>query len=452
MSKEKLEKLLKRIHDRALRLAVIGSGYVGLPTATLFAEAGFHVTSVDVKPEIVNAINNGVSSINEPGLNELISQNVQANRLKATTNFPEALNKADAIIVSVQTPINRNKKPDLRFLEKALRNIGKNLKKETLLVISSTVPPGTILGKVKPTLESLCGLKTEEDFYLAYVPERIAPGKALKEFVESPRLIGGVGPNSTKISAELFKTVCQKVIETDAQTAEIAKLAENTFRDINIAFANQLAIICEKLNVDVMEVIKLANTHPRVNIHMLGPGVGGPCLPKDPYLLIHQAKQLKHDLIKTARKINDYMPEHIIKMTAEALKKAGKNLKNSKIAVLGTAYKADVDDSRGSPSKPIIQKLIKHGAKVYAFDPYCKETFGAEKVESLKQALEKADCTIILTDHAEFKNLNLQQIKALMNSNPVIIDGKRIVNSQEAERLGFFYYGIGYGKSKEATY
>jgi len=313
-----------------------------------------------------------------------------------------------------------------------------------LVIISSTVPPGTLLGKVKPKLESLSGLSVETEFYLAYAPERIAPGKALKEFVESPRLVGGIGPNSTKIASELFKTVCKTVIETDAVTAEVAKLAENTFRDVNIAFANQLALICEHYGVDVTEVIKLANTHPRVNIHMPGPGVGGPCLTKDPYLLINKIKPTDYDIIRTARKINDSMPKHVIELTLQALKNVRKEVKNSKIAILGTAYKGDVDDSRNSPSKQIIYELIRLGAKVVVYDPYCKESFGAKKASSLYEGVKDADCILILTDHTEFKNLHLKEIKALMNEKPVIVDGRRIVNPYEAKGLGFIYYGIGF--------
>ncbi|MHA1832351.1 MAG: nucleotide sugar dehydrogenase, partial [Candidatus Baldrarchaeia archaeon] len=410
-----MEKLIEDIQNRSLRLTVLGSGYVGLPTAALFADVGFHVIAIDVKPEVVKAVNSGVSPINECGLQELISRNVYAGRLKATLNSAETLSQADAIIISVQTPINQNKKPNLFFLTRALEEVGKTMKKEMLVIISSTVPPGTMLEKVKPKLESLSDLKAETEFYLAYAPERIAPGKALKEFVKSPRLIGGIGPNSTKIAAELYKTVCKKVIETDAATAEIAKLAENTFRDINIAFANQLALICEQQGVDIKKVIELANTHPRVNIHTPGPGVGGQCLPKDPYLLTHTTESTDHDIIKTARKINDYMPKHVTKLVLHALEKTGKTVKSSKIAILGTAYKADVDDSRQSPSKPIIQELIKLGADVIAYDPHCKESFEAKRANSLHEAVKGSDCIAIIADHTEFKNLNLKQIKVLMN-------------------------------------
>jgi len=441
-----LAKLASCIECRSLHIVVLGSSYVGLPTAALFADTGFHVTAVDVKAEIVKAVNSGLSPVNEPGLKELIFHNVEAGRLNASLKASE-MNQADAILISVQTPIYKNKKPNLSYLEKALENVGNAIKKGMLIIISSTAPPDTMLNMVKPKLESLSGLKADTDFYLAYVPERIAPGNALKEFVENPRLVGGIGPNSTKIAAELFRTVCKTVIETDATTAEVAKLAENTFRDVNIAFANELALICEQHGADVKEVIRLANTHPRVNIHIPGPGVGGPCLTKDPYLLIHHSEQ-GHELIKTARKINDHMPGHIVKLTIKALDHVGKTLQESTITVLGTAYKANVGDPRESPSKQIIKGFIKLGARVRACDPYCKETFGADKSVSLQESLRGSDCMIIVTDHIELKNINLKEAKNLMANKPVIIDGRRVVNPIEAERLGFIYHGIGLGKPR----
>lgn len=440
--------LVKKIQDRSLRLTVLGIGYVGLPTAALFANVGFQVIALDIKSEIVEAVNSGVSPINEPGLKELLSINVQAGRLSATLNSTESLKQADVIMISVQTPIDHDKKSNLSFLMNALEEVGTTMKKGSLVIIISTVPPSTILENVKPNLELLSGLTVDDEFYLAYVPERIAPGKAINEFVESPRLIGGIGPNSTKIAVELFKTVCKKVIETDAATAEVSKLAENTFRDVNIAFANQLALICERHGVDAQKVIELANTHPRVNIHTPGPGVGGPCLPKDPYLLINKIKHTKPNIIKTARQINDYMPKHIIKLILQALKNTDKKVKNSRIAILGTAYKGNVDDSRLSPSESIIHELISLEVKTTVYDPYCIEIFGAKRTNSLNEAIEGSDCLVIITDHTEFKNLNLQEIKNLMNSKPAIIDGRRIINPHEAEKLGILYYGIGFGKRR----
>jgi UDP-N-acetyl-D-mannosaminuronic acid dehydrogenase len=442
------DKILKDIQSRELRTTVLGAGYVGLPTAAILAEAGFRVIALDIRSEVVKAVNNGASTINEPGLKELVLRNVQASRLRATSDVTEALDGADAIVIAVQTPIVKNMKPNLSFLMKALSETGRAIKKRMLVVVTSTVPPGTMLRIVKPKLESMSSLEADIDFYLAYVPERIAPGKAIREFVENPRLVGGIGPNSTEIAAELFRTVCRNVMVTDAATAEIAKLAENTFRDVNIAFANQLALICEELGVDVMEVIGLANTHPRVNIHLPGPGVGGPCLPKDPYLLIYPSKATGRDIISMARQINDYMPKHTANLIIRALKKTGKGIKNSKVAVLGTAYKGDVDDSRLSPSGPLVHELVRLGSRVTVYDPFSSESFGAERANSAYEAARSADCLVIETDHTEFKRLDLEKVKKLMNDNPVIIDARRMIRLPEAEKLGFICHGTGFGKSK----
>lgn len=441
------ELVTDRIRDRQLNIVVLGCGYVGLPTAVLFADAGFSVTAVDIKHSIVKNINNCKSPISESGLNELLSRNVQAGRLKAVLPSELKLTTKSAIIICVQTPINLDNKPDLSYLTTAIELIGKQIQKEIILAICSTVPPQTINQKIRPFIESISSLSADNEFYLAYVPERIAPGKSIKEFIEGPRLVGGIGPNSTKIISELFKTVCKKILQTDAITAEIAKTAENTFRDINIAFANQLALICEQNNADVIKMIKLANTHPRVNIHSPGPGVGGPCLTKDPYLLTHNTTNQTPSIITTAREINNYMPNHIIELTLSALKNSGKNIKASKIALLGTAYKANVDDPRFSPSESVVRHLIHLGCDVITYDPHCDATFGAKKANFQSEAFKNTDCLILMVDHNEFKHLNLSEIIVQMNTKPVIIDGKRIIDPCLSEKLGFIYYGIGYGKS-----
>lgn len=441
-----LKEAIAKIRNRTANLAVLGSGTVGLPTAAIFASVGFNVVAVDVKRDIVEGINKGGSKLYERDIDSLVKRNVEAGRLKATQNSFQALSRTDIIIICVQTPIDKKKKPNLAFLLNALNSVGKNLKNK-LIIVSSTIPPGTMLHTVKPALESRTGLKADKDFFLAYVPERIAPGNTLNEFTKNPRLVGGISMNSTKIAGELLRTVCQTVVETDASTAEIAKLAENTFRDVNIAFANQLALICEQYGVDVTEVIKLANTHPRVNIHKPGPGVGGPCLPKDPCLLTYQWEHAGNDLIRPARKTNDYMPKHIVDLILQATKDASKEIRVSRIAILGTAYKGDVDDSRLSPSEPVIRELIHLGAQVSVYDPYCKESFCAKRKENLHETVKDADCLVVMTDHKEFRKLKLKEIKRLMNNNPHIIDGRRVINAHKAEQLGFIYHGVGFGKN-----
>jgi len=438
------DETIRHIQDRSSLIAVVGAGYVGLPSSALFATAGFHVIAVDIKPRVVESINRGLSSINEPGLNELLSQSVQRGRLRATMNSNDALDQASIIIVCVQTPIDAHRNPNLTFLVGVLEQIGKALKPGKIVVLCSTVPPRTMLETVKPKLESLSGLNAEKDFFLAYAPERIAPGRILEEFVQSPRLVGGVGPSSTIVTAELFRTVCNKVVETEATTAEVAKLAENTFRDINIAFANQLALICEHVGADVVDTISLANTHPRVNIHKPGPGVGGPCIPKDPYLLVYQSEHTNHDIIKIAREINDNMPIHVVKMVVQALENAGKPSRGSTIAILGTAYKSNTDSPSLSPSKPVIDELIRLGLRAVAYDPCCRESFGAKRADSLYEAVTGTDCMVIITDHTQFKDLDLKKIKSLMKDRPALIDARRIVNPGEAKKLGFIYRGLGF--------
>jgi UDP-N-acetyl-D-mannosaminuronic acid dehydrogenase len=444
-----IEELIGQIHSRRISLAVLGIGYVGLPTASLFADVGFNVVAVDIRPEQVKLVNNGVSPIDEPGLNQLISRNVKAGRLKASLDSDYSYD-ADGFIITVQTPILADLTPDLSFLQKSLEKIKVNLKKGSVIAVCSTVPPGT-MKSLKNKFEYWSGLKADVDFFLAYVPERIAPGKALTEFVENTRLVGGIGQNSTKVASELFRTVCRDIVQTEAATAEIAKLAENAFRDVNIAFANQLALICEQHEADVKKVVQLANTHPRVNIHSSGPGVGGPCLTKDPYLLVYGSQCADEDVIKNARCLNNSMAQHVVKLVSDALVRLGKNVKAGRIACLGTAYKADVDDTRFSPSEPIIQGLLKLGADVIVYDPFCSSSFGAKKSLSLLETVENADCLVILTDHSVFKELAFKDIGALMRKPPVIVDCRRIVDPDYVKKIGFVYYGVGYGSLGETN-
>ena len=236
----------------------------------------------------------------------------------------------------------------------------------------------------------------------------------------------------------------ENILITDTSTAEMVKLMENTYRDINIALANEFALMAEEINTNVWDAIDLANRHPRVDILQPGPGVGGPCLPKDPYFLIHSVN-LPVDIITIARKINNYMFKHMIHLIRKALENAGKTIAKSTVAILGVAYKSNTDDSRLSPAGPIIAELDSIGVKVNVYDSHCQESFGACKAATLNKAVDNADCIVIITDHDEFKKLNLREIKSLMNCNPAIVDGRRIVNPKIAKNLGFAYYGLGLG-------
>jgi len=440
------KKLVEIIRTRKAQLAVIGLGHVGLPTATVFANAGFQVTGIDLKKEVIESVSSGKIHVREPGLGELIRKVVRQNRLKATTNVQQAAREAHVVIICVQTPITQYTKPSLTYLRKACETVAKGLSKGKLVVIQSTVPPGTTKNFVAKILEEGSRLKCGKEFWLTNCPERIAPGRAIQELIEGARIVGGYNSESTEIAVELFKAVVKgEILTTDCTSAELAKLAENTFRDTNIAFANELAMICEQIGPDAMEVIKLANTHPRVNIHKPGCGVGGPCIPKDPYLLLYPAKEkgFKSRVIEPSRKLNDYMPRHTVELVVKALKKLGKDVSVSKVAVLGVAFKGEVDQTRNSPAERIVRELMDLGAEVVVYDPYSEESFGAEIAADVNGAVGGADCIVIATDHKMFGDLELEKIKALMNENPALIDGRRVVHPIEAQKQGFVYYGIG---------
>ena len=428
------------------KIAVFGLGYVGLPTAVIFSSSGFNVIGVDIDKEKVELLNNGRSYIREPHLEELLKEAVSKGAFKATLDGNKAVREANAIVIAVPTP-ERHGTIDLTFLQKALEVIRNNLRRGTLVIVESTIPPGTTLNFIKPYLEE-SGLKVEEDFFLAHVPERIAPGKAIDELVNVPRVVGGVGPKSTKKAFELYSHVNQNLLVTDVTTAEFVKIIENTYRDLNIAYANLLALIAEKIGIDVNEAIRLANTHPRVNIHSPGAGVGGPCLTKDPYFLIMVGKGIPGiELIKASRMINDNMPYHMVNLVIKALRENNVLIQKAKVAVLGVAYKGGVDDTRESPAKIIIRELLNKGINVVVWDPYSEETFGAERARSLEAAVKNSDAIVIVTDHPEFRQISLEDVGKIMRTK-VIVDGRRIVCPKKSTSLGFKYYGVGFGRRR----
>jgi len=439
--------LIRKIRNRDVKIAVLGLGRVGLPTAAIIAGRGFRVVGVDKDPKVVEDFSRGRCSTLELDLVELVKTSFMRGLLAVTVDGLSTVKESDISFICVPTPVTRKKRPDLSCLQEACKTVEKGLSEGRLIVLESTVPPGFTKGFVAPLLEA-GGLKAGVDFWLAYCPERIAPGRTLQEFMENPRLIGGYNRESARLAAELYRRVVRgRLLTTDSTTAEIAKLAENAFRDVNIAFANELAAICGRMGVDSVEVIKLANTHPRVRIHTPGPGVGGPCLSKDPYLLLYQAKEkgIKSEVIKGARNFNEHVPKQVLGLVTNALVEAGKRIVGSKIAVLGIAYKGEVNDSRLSAAREIIGGLTSVKAKVVAYDPYCIETFGAEIASSLDQAVRDADGLVVVTDHNSFKTLDLRRLKHLMRPRPIIVDGRRIIDPAKALQNGFRYYGVGYG-------
>ena len=368
-----------------MRIVVIGMGYVGIPCAALLADVpGFHVTGVQRRSARsgwkIEALNQGRSPFegNEPGLAELLHRVVLDKRTFRVTDDYSVCSHADVILLDVQTPVDGNHTPQYASLREAAAEVGRHMRRGVLVVIESTVAPGTTQHVVAPILEIESGLRAGPDFGLASSYERVMPGKLLEYLVHLPRVVGGMDHESTRRTVELYRRIVRaQIISTDCLTAELAKTAENTYRDVNIAFANEMALVCESLGVDVFEVRRLVNSRPDRHMHVPGAGVGGHCLPKDPWLLNHGAntngcKAVASDLLSVARRINDGMPLHMADLVEEALTGAGLALAAARVTVLGVAYLEDSDDTRNTPAAPLIRALAQRGAHVIAHDPYVR--------------------------------------------------------------------------------
>ncbi|TET90971.1 MAG: nucleotide sugar dehydrogenase [Methanomassiliicoccales archaeon] len=427
------------------RVVVVGLGYVGIPVACGFANAGFEAVGIDVIQSKIDMINKGESPVKgkEPGLDELLKKVHRAGRLKATDDY-SVCKGAYAILIMVETPVDKDNLPRYKALKSAVSSVGENLTKGTIVVIESTIAPRTTTDIVQPILEKNSGLKAGEDFYLAHCPERVAVGVLLKNLKELDRIIGGINEESAKKAKELYKKIVKgKLYLTDSLTAEVVKTAENTYRDTQIAFANELAYLCEELGIDAFEVQKLVNTSPGRQMLLPGAGVGGHCVPKDPWLLLHgSGETFKPKIIPTSREINDSMPHHMIDLAEEALTQSKVKSKGAKIAVMGYAFIEDSDDVRNTPALPIIEHFAKSGAEVIVHDPYVKGAEGIELTGNLNDALVGADCAIFVTGHSRYKSLKLKNLVQKMRT-PIIIDGRNLFDRKKCIKEGFVYKGIG---------
>lgn len=437
---------MDKIEDKSCRVGILGMGYVGLPMAVIFAKKGFNVKGGDINPEIIGTINRGKSPINENGIEPLVKEAVSSGMLCVTSDTSAVVRESDVILVVVQTPIDDEKKPDLTAIKSAIFTISKNLREGKLIIIESTLPPGATEEELLPILEE-SGLEAGRDFYLAYSPERAIPTKTIEEIQENSRIVGGINEESAALAKTLYSHVTSgELITTDIKTAELVKVIENTYRDVNIALSNEIAMLCEKLGVDAIRAIDLANKHPRVNLLRPGTGVGGHCIPKDPHFLIGKARELGVELkvITSARRVNESMPKHLLGIIEKALKSAGKRIEDSKVAVLGIAYKGDTDDIRETPSKEVIETLAKMNCDVFSHDPFVSSDFGKRFSNNIEDAARDADCLVIVTDHEEYKSLDLAKLSKILKKPGVIVDGRRIIDPESAAESDFRYFGVGY--------
>ena len=411
--------------------------YIGLPTASTFATHGLHVAGLDVNLQVIHTLRNGGLHIHEPGLRTLVQAALGSSNLVIS----EQAEPADAFIIAVPTPFYADKRADMRAVTAAAEAIVPHLRPGNLVVLESTSPPRTTVDVVAPIL-ARSGLNPGVDFYLAYSPERVLPGQILRELIENARVIGGLNQASAEAGRDLYAVFVRgEIILTDATTAEMVKLMENTYRDVNIAVANEFARLADRFGVDVWEAIALANRHPRVNILSPGPGVGGHCISVDPWFLVEAASDLT-PLIRAARQVNDGQPQYVV----ELVRRAAGQLNGCRIAALGLAYKPDVDDLRESPAVEIVRLLTEAGARVLAYEPYKPDAniHGISCVASLQEALQDADLALLLVGHTALKGIQPAQAAALMRGR-LVVDAVNAWQSEPWTQAGFRWYRLGVG-------
>ena len=446
--------VVEKVKAGELRACVVGLGRMGLPLACVLAEAGFEVVGIDADESVVELVNSGRGFDDEPGLSSEVEKWVKTGKLRASTSFSKA-EEGDVMFIVVPTKAF-NAKPDYSALYSASISVGRHMKKGALVILCSTVGPLVTEGLVREALEGASGLRAEVDFGLAYSPIRASAGRVIRDLKSYPRVVAGLSAKSLELaSAIIGMTTSGGVIKVSSpRVAEVIKLAENVYRDVNIALANELALICEKLGIDYDEVARAANTQPFCHLHVPGLGVGGHCIPHNPYFLIDYALSvdLRPSLIITARLVNDSMPKHTLKLIVEGLEECGKRVRGSVVAVLGAAFKADLADPRYSPVESLCDGLEALGAEVRVYDPlvpiYFLRDLGYDAKESLEEAVENADCIVIATPHTLFKEglpKLLRVIHNCMRGPALIVDCWRILDPKEATSIGFKYKAVGRG-------
>lgn len=388
------------------KICVMGLGYIGLPTAALLANRGYQIHGVDVVQSTVDTINRGQIHIVEPDLDTFVKSAVNSGRLKADTKPIEA----DVFIIAVPTPFHNGFVPNIDYVISATESIAPYVREGNIVILESTSPVGTT-DKIESVLQAE-GVDTSK-IYIAHCPERVLPGCIMRELVENDRIVGGTTPEATEKTVAFYQTFVKgAVLATEAKTAEMAKLTENSFRDVNIAFANELSILCDKFGIDVWELIKLANRHPRVNILQPGAGVGGHCIAVDPWFIVHAGGE-DAKIIRTAREINTYKTEWSIeKIKNAALMFKKEQGRKAKIACMGLAFKPDIDDLRESPALYITRRLVSEGYEVLAVEPNIK-SFDEFKIVEYNTAVEAADIVVFLVAHKEFKTMQLKDQQIL---------------------------------------
>ena len=446
-----LKDVKKSLNLRTLRVCVVGIGRIGLPTALSFAKSGLQTIGVDINENLVSTINSGVFPLkDEPGYEEIFNDVIKNKMFSATTKIEDAIPNSDLILLSLPTPMDKNNVPDYSALTDSASKLSNFLSPNSLIIVESTVEPGFIEDEMVPIISKSDQLKIGENFFIGVCPENANPGEILHDFTNLPRLVGSINKQTTEIITSIYDFVfaVELVIMPDCKTANAVKLTTNVFRDINIAFINELSLMFEKLGIDTLKVLEAAKKKYNFQIHYPGAGVGGPCLPINSYQLLNAARRsgVNLSMIEYGRQINEKMPEHVIKLTLDAFKECKKPIQNNDILILGVSYKPDVKDIQLTPAKHIIKKLQDLGANIHIYDPYfsSSQVFGINVEENLDAVISKVDASIIITAHKEFRNISLSVFNKM--KSPILVDTRGIIDPMDAKQAKLIFRGLGRGK------
>ena len=445
-----IDEVKNSLESKSLVVCVVGIGRIGLPTALSFAKAGLQTIGVDINEKLVDSINTGNFPLkDEPGYEEIFNEVRKNGNFSATTNINEAISKSNLILLSLPTPMDKKNIPSYFALESVGKQLSRILQSNSVIVVESTIEPGFIENDLINILEETNRLHIGKNFTIGVCPENANPGEILHDFTNLPRLVGGIDEQTTKIITMIYDFVfsVELVVMPDCKTANAVKLTTNVFRDVNIAFVNELSLMFEKLGIDTLKVLDAAKRKYNFQIHYPGAGVGGPCLPINSYQLLNTARRIdsKLSIIKQSREINEKMPEHVINLTLDGFKKCKKSIKDSTVLILGISYKPDVKDIQLSPAKIIINKLMALGARIKIYDPYYKgsQMFGINVEQNIEDVLSKVDASIIITAHKEFQEINPKIFTKM--KTPILIDSRGVVDTSSADDVGLVFRGLGRG-------
>ena len=447
-----VEDVLESLNSKTLRVCVIGIGRIGLPTALSFAKSGLQTIGVDINEKLVENINSGKFPLkDEPGYDEIFDSVLKTKKFSATTKIEDAVPNSDLILLSLPTPMDENNIPDYSALRTVSSKLSDILSPNSLVIVESTVEPGFIEDEMVSLISKSGRLEIEKSFFIGVCPENANPGEILHDFTNLPRLVGGINLNITKIIKSIYNFVfsVELVEMPDCKTANVVKLTTNVFRDINIAFINELSLMFEKLGIDTNKVLEAAKKKYNFQVHYPGAGVGGPCLPINSYQLLNTARRtgVKLGIIESGRKINEKMPDHVIDLISDAFRESNIRLDGSDILIFGVSYKPNVKDIQLTPAEHIIEKLKNLGANVHIYDPYFTSTkiFGIDTLTTIpdENILKTMNAAVIVTGHDSFKSFKISNFSLM--KNPILIDTRGIFEPRDAKNANLIFRGLGRG-------